>query len=61
MREIINYLRTRYLSEKAQGMAEYALVLAFVVGIVAAVTTHSGLTTAIESAFNKVSKQISGQ
>lgn len=61
MREIINYLRTRYLSEKAQGMAEYALVLAFVVGIVAAVTTQSGLTTAIESAFTKVSNQISGQ
>lgn len=61
MREIINYLRTRYLSEKAQGLAEYALVLAFVVVIVAAVTTQGGLTTAIESAFTKVSNQISGK
>ena len=31
MLEILNYLRGRYMSEKAQGMVEYALILAFVV------------------------------
>lgn len=58
MREMFNYLRTRYMSEKAQGMAEYALVLAFVVVVVAFVTTDNSLTDAIKSAFTKVSGQI---
>lgn len=39
MMEIIDYLKARYLSEKGQGMAEYALVLAFVVAIIVAVGT----------------------
>ena len=60
MREIFNYLRTRYLSEKAQGMVEYAMVLAFVVIVVAAIsTTDNGLKTAINDAFTNVSKKIS--
>lgn len=38
-------------------MAEYALVLAFVVAIIVAVGT-TGLSDAIKSAFDKVSGQI---
>ena len=57
MMEIIDYLKARYLSEKGQGMAEYALVLAFVVAIIVAVGT-TGLSDAIKSAFAKVSGQI---
>lgn len=57
MMEIIDYLKARYLSEKGQGMAEYALVLAFVVAIIVVVGTD-GLSGAINSAFNKVSTQI---
>lgn len=57
MMEIIDYLKARYLSEKGQGMAEYALVLAFVVAIIVAVGT-TGLSDAIKSAFDKVSTQI---
>lgn len=57
MMEIIDYLKARYLSEKGQGMAEYALVLAFVVAIIVVVGTD-GLSNAINSAFNKVSTQI---
>lgn len=57
MMEIIDYLKARYLSEKGQGMAEYALVLAFVVAIIVAVGT-TGLSDAIKSAFDKVSGQI---
>ena len=30
---ILEYLKARYLDEKAQGMVEYALLVAFVVGI----------------------------
>jgi len=59
MLEILDYLRCRYLTQKAQGMAEYALVLAFVVVVVAAVTNGTQLTDAINSAFTKVSTQIS--
>ncbi|MCI7259862.1 MAG: pilin protein [Selenomonas sp.] len=58
MMEIIDYLKARYLSEKGQGMAEYALVLAFVVAIIVAVGT-TGLSDAIKGAFDKVSGQIS--
>ena len=60
MMEIIDYLKARYLSEKGQGMAEYALVLAFVVAIIVAVGTDD-LSNAIKGAFTKVSGQISGK
>ena len=30
--EILKYLKARYVSEKAQGIVEYALILAFVAG-----------------------------
>ena len=53
MMEIIDYLKARYLSEKGQGMAEYALVLAFVVAIIVAIGT-TDLSEAIKSAFKKV-------
>lgn len=61
MFEILNYLRVRYVSEKAQGIVEYALLLAFVVAIAAAVLTANntdGLGGAINTAFGKVTKQI---
>lgn len=58
MMEIIDYLKARYLSEKGQGMAEYALVLAFVVAVIAFVSTNGGLGDAIKGAFDKVSGQI---
>ena len=40
MVEIINYLKARYLSEKAQGIVEYALVLAFVAVVATALGTN---------------------
>lgn len=61
MLEILDYLKARYISEKAQGMVEYALILAFVVAIAALVLTVSnseGLGGAISSAFQKVTDQI---
>ncbi len=41
MVEMVNYLKKRYLTEKAQGVVEYALVIAFVV-VAAAVLTKGG-------------------
>ena len=60
MREMINYLRARYLSEKAQGIAEYALILAFVVIVAAALTSSGTLSTAVTGAFDSMAKKITG-
>ena len=54
MVEIINYLKARYLSEKAQGIVEYALVLAFVAVVATALGTNGGLTTKVKNAFNAI-------
>ena len=57
MIEIINYLKARYLSEKAQGMVEYALIVAFVVAIAVA-AFKLGLGNAVNNAFNHASTAI---
>ena len=44
----------RYLEQKAQGMVEYALILAFVVGVAAALTSSDGIKGAIENTFKNV-------
>ena len=54
MVEIINYLKARYLSEKAQGIVEYALVLAFVAVVATALGTNGELTTKVKEAFNSI-------
>ncbi len=54
MVEIINYLKARYVSEKAQGIVEYALVLAFVAVVAAALGTQGGLTTKVQTAFTSI-------
>lgn len=55
MMEVLKYLKVRYIdthmSEKAQGMVEYALVLAFVVGIGWFLLQGSNLGDAIEEVF----------
>lgn len=48
----------RYLEQKAQGMVEYALILAFVVGIAAALTSSSGIKGAIQNTFTKVTETL---
>ena len=45
------------LSQKGQGMVEYALIIAFVAAI-AAVALNSGLGTSIKNAFSRASTQI---
>ncbi len=49
-----DYVRVRYLGEKGQGMVEYALILAFVVGIAAALTGNGGIGQAIRGVFDRV-------
>lgn len=61
MMQIYEYLKARYLSEKAQGIVEYALILAFVVaiaGVALSTSTSTGLGEAINTAFKKVSDAI---
>lgn len=58
MMEILDYLKARYMGEKAQGMVEYALIIAFVVIIAAALTTSGSLKDAITGAFNSVKTTI---
>ena len=61
MLEILNYLRVRYMSEKAQGMVEYALILAFVVALAIVLMGNSGLKTAISHVFSSATNQINAQ
>ena len=58
MIEIINYLKARYLSEKAQGMVEYALILAFVVALAIVLTQSTGVKGGIQNTFGNVSGQL---
>lgn len=63
MFEIIRYLKNRYLTEKAQGITEYALLLVFVVTVAIAVLFNkdNSLQTAITAAFGKVSSLITAK
>ncbi|WP_415942271.1 pilin protein [Mitsuokella multacida] len=54
MFEIISYLKARYLSEKAQGIVEYALILAFVTIIAAALINGGGLQANVKAVISKV-------
>ena len=56
MKEIIEYLKARYLSEKAQGIVEYALVLAFVAVVAGALGTNGDLTNKVKAAFESITK-----
>ncbi len=58
MLEMVTYLKDRYMSEKAQGMVEYALIIAFVVAIAVALSSDGGLTKAISGVFGSASDQI---
>lgn len=60
---IWEHLKNRYLSQRAQGLTEYALILALVVAIGVAVFgsgTSSGLGRAIQDVFTKVTNSLSG-
>jgi len=55
MMEMLEYLKARYItSEKGQGIVEYALILAFVVVVAAAITGSGDLKTKVQGAFTNM-------
>ena len=55
---ILTHLKNRYLSQKAQGIVEYALILAFVVALAIVRTSSNGLSGAISGIFDKTTEQL---
>ena len=56
---VLEYLRARYLSERAQGMVEYALILAFIVAVCVAITDpRNGVTKGIQNTFSNVTNTL---
>jgi pilus assembly protein Flp/PilA len=55
MLEILKYLKARYMTEKAQGIVEYALILAFVVVVAAAIANGGELSNKVSSVFTALS------
>lgn len=53
-----DYVNVRYLNQKGQGMVEYALILAFVVVIAAALTGQGGIKEGITAVFKKVADEL---
>lgn len=59
---ILEHLKNRYMSQKAQGIVEYALILAFVVAIAIFITTGDGsLKNAIKGVFSDTASQVKVQ
>lgn len=56
---ILTHLKNRYLSQKAQGIVEYALILAFVVVLAIVLTQSGGLSESIKNVFNDTTNQVS--
>ena len=56
---ILYHLKNRYLSQKAQGIVEYALILAFVVAIAIFITSgNNNLSDAIKNVFKDTTNQV---
>lgn len=55
---ILYHLKNRYMSQKAQGIVEYALILAFVVVVAAFLTNSNGLKDAIEGVFSNAAGMV---
>lgn len=58
---ILEHLKNRYMSQKAQGIVEYALILAFVVAIAIFITSgDNNLSDAVKGVFTKTTDQVNG-
>jgi pilus assembly protein Flp/PilA len=51
-----DYFKARYLGEKGQGIVEYALILAFVVVVAAAITGQGDLKSKVQGTFENMAK-----
>ena len=58
MYKFFNKFSRDYLKQKGQGMVEYALILAFVVGIAAFLVGNGGIGEAIQTTFQNVTKTL---
>ena len=55
---IFTHLKNRYMSQKAQGIVEYALSLAFVVVVAAALINGGDLSNAVKNIFGNTANQL---
>ena len=55
---ILEHLKNRYMSQKAQGIVEYALILAFVVVVAAALINGGELRNAVTNIFGSTANQL---
>ena len=55
---ILYHLKNRYMSQKAQGIVEYALILAFVVAVAAVLVGNDSLSNAISNVFGAAKTQV---
>jgi len=55
---ILEHLKNRYMSQKAQGIVEYALILAFVVVVAAALINGGDLSDAVKNIFGNTANQL---
>lgn len=55
---ILYHLKNRYLSQKAQGIVEYALILAFVVAVAVVLVGNDSLGNAIKDIFGTAKDQV---
>ena len=51
-------IKKLYRSEEAQGMTEYALILAAVIGVIYIAASFSGFGTALSNAFSLVASKL---
>ena len=55
---ILEHLKNRYMSQKAQGIVEYALILAFVVVVAAALINGGELRNAVTNIFGNTANEL---
>ena len=55
---ILEHLKNRYMSQKAQGIVEYALISAFVVVVAAALINGGELSNAVKNIFGNTANQL---
>ena len=55
---ILTHLKNRYMSQKAQGIVEYALILAFVVVVAAALINGGELSNAVKNIFGNTANEL---
>ena len=55
---ILEHLKNRYMSQKAQGIVEYALILAFVVVVAAALINGGELRNAVTNIFTNTAEKL---